>query len=453
MSKKPKIEMLKVTEIMAHPKNPRVHPDELLQKLERSIREFGWTNPVLVSKDGILLAGHARVKAAERLGIEEIPAVRLPLTGEKADAYLIADNRLQDDSTWDEKVLAGLLGELSDLDLTVTGFTAAELAEIVAANYEPDEENLDDYPLDDKVAEIKDREPRSRTGDIYLLGRHRLMCGDSTYAGDLAKLCDGRLVDLVVVDPPYNVDYEGGTGDKLKIQNDNMNESFFREFLHSAYSRLLEVSKPGAPIYVFSPSSNPDFIVQLEAAGWTFKQSIMWLKNAFVLGRSDFHYIHEQIIYGHKPGAVRPWYGRRKYSSLFFGRDSGLEILPNGGGSFTVNVVNETLLASLRVPSYDVEFLLDTDEATVWRARKPTVNREHPTMKPIELIKKALRLSSLEDGIVMDTFGGSGTTLLACEVMQRTCFMMEIDPVYIDVIVDRWESLTGKKAVKISGGD
>ena len=138
MAKNPKIEMLKVSEIMAHPKNPRVHPEELLQKLERSIREFGWTNPVLVSQDGVLLAGHARVKAAERLGIVEIPAVRLPLTGEKADAYLIADNRLQDDSTWDEKVLAGLIGELAGVDLTVTGFTSAELAEIVAANYEPE---------------------------------------------------------------------------------------------------------------------------------------------------------------------------------------------------------------------------------------------------------------------------------------------------------------------------
>ena len=317
MEKKPKIEMIKVAKIMAHPKNPRVHPEELLFKLERSIREFGWTNPVLLAEDGVLLAGHARVKVAERLGIDEIPAVRLPLSGEKADAYLIADNRLQDDSTWDEKILSALLADLGDMDLTVTGFTAAELAEIVAANYEPEGENLDDYPVDEKVAEIREREPRSRTGDIYMLGRHRLMCGDSSYATDMAKLCDGRLVDLVIVDPPYNVDYEGGTADQLKIQNDNMNESFFREFLKSAYARLIEVARPGAPIYVFSPSNNPDFILQMEAAGWTFKQALMWLKHSFVLGRSDFHYIHEQIIYGHKPGATRPWYGRRKNSSLF----------------------------------------------------------------------------------------------------------------------------------------
>ena len=402
MTKNPKIEMVKIRDVMAHPKNPRVHPEELLLKLERSIREFGWTVPILLSADGVLLAGHARLKAAERLGITEVPAVRLLLTGEKADAYLIADNRLQDDSSWDEKVLAGLLADLkgSDFDLSLTGFTVAELAEIYNSTYEPDGENLDDYPLDEKVEEIR-KSTETRTGDIYLLGRHRLMCGDSTYVSDMEKLCAGRLVDLVVVDPPYNVDYQGGTDEKLKIANDNMDQGFFREFLRSAYTRLFEVARPGAPIYVFSPSNNPDFIVQLTESGWSFKQALMWLKDNFVLGRSDFHYTHEQIIYGSKPGAVRPWHGRRKESSLFWGREFGIDIQPVGDGSFEINFHNDTLVTSLRVPSYEVAFQIGADETTVWRFKKPSVNRQHPTMKPVELIRKALRLSSVEDAAVL----------------------------------------------------
>ena len=385
------IKTVKINELKPHPKNPRVHPDSAIDKLVRSIKEYGWTNPVLVSADGYVLAGHARLKAAEKAGIEEVPVIYLPLEGAKAEAYLIADNRLQDETDWDYEKLKDLLQELDtgELDLELTGFDMDEIEDLIAQLHVPEEIIEDEVPEPPK-------EPITKPGDLWILGRHRLLCGDSTDQTVIAKLMENQLADMIFTDPPYNVDYQGSAG---KIMNDNMTDDAFYRFLLDAFKNMAQKSKEGAPIYVcHADSEGLNFRAAFKEAGWDLKQCIIWVKQRFVMGRQDYHWQHEPILHGWKPGAAHKFYGGRKQS-------------------------------------------------TVWQIDRPMASREHPTMKPVNLCAKAIENSSKSGDIIIDFFGGSGSTLIACEQLNRICYMMEIDPVYCDVIVKRWENFTGQKAV------
>ena len=379
-----------ISELKPHPKNPRVHPDSAIDKLVRSIKEYGWTNPVLVSADGYVLAGHARLKAAEKAGIKEVPVIYLPLEGAKAEAYLIADNRLQEETSWDYEKLKDLLQELDtgELDLELTGFDMDEIEDLMTQFHVPEEIIEDEVPEPPK-------EPITKPGDLWILGRHRLLCGDSTDQTVIAKLMENQLADMIFTDPPYNVDYVGKTKEKLKIANDSMGDEDFRSFLTSAFKNMAQKSKEGAPIYVcHADSEGLNFRAAFNEAGWDLKQCIIWVKQHFVMGRQDYQWQHEPILYGWKPGAAHKFYGGR-------------------------------------------------NQSTVWQIDRPMASREHPTMKPVSLCAKAIENSSKAGDIVLDLFGGSGSTLIAAEQLNRTCYMMELDPIYCDVIVQRYINLKG----------
>ena len=393
------VKTVKITELKPHPKNPRVHPDSAIEKLERSIKEYGWTNPVLVSADGYILAGHARLKAAEKAGIEEVPVIYLPLEGAKAEAYLIADNRLQDETDWDLPKLKDILQDLDtgEFDLELTGFDMDEIEDLVAQFHVPEEIIEDEVPEPPK-------EPITKPGDLWILGRHKLLCGDATDPEQVSKLMENQLADMIFTDPPYNVDYTGKTKDALTIKNDAMEDKNFRNFLVAAFKNMVDASKAGAPIYVcHADSEGLTFRSAFKEAGWDLKQCIIWVKQHFVMGRQDYHWQHEPILYGWKPGAAHKFYGGR-------------------------------------------------NQSTVWQIDRPMASREHPTMKPVNLCAKAIENSSKSGDIIIDFFGGSGSTLIACEQLNRTCYMMELDPVYVDVIKNRWEHLTGLKAEKTDQG-
>lgn len=242
------------------------------------------------------------------------------------------------------------------------------------------------------------------------------------------------------------MDYTGGTKDSLKIQNDNMDDSTFYNFLHDAFSCMLEVTKPGGGIYIcHADSEGVNFRSAMVDSGWLLKQCIIWVKNSLVLGRQDYHWRHEPILYGWKPGAAHKWYGGRKQDTVI--EDSKFVTITEAGDGFNIHIDDGVNTVVFRVPSYEIEYAADDFGTTVWRVDRPSRNVEHPTMKPIELVARAIRNSSKKDNIVLDTFGGSGSTLIACEQLNRACYTMELDPVYVDVIIERWEQFTGQKAV------
>ena len=387
------IKTVKISEIRPHPKNPRVHPDSAIEKLERSIKEFGWTNPILVSADGYILAGHARLKAAEKAGIEEVPVIYLPLEGAKAEAYLIADNRLQDETDWDMPKLKDLLQELDtgEFDLELTGFDMDEIEDLMTQFYVPEE------IIEDEVPEPPE-EAITKPGNLWLLGRHRLLCGDATKKEDVERLMDGKKADSLITDPPYGVDYSGKNeflnkfdkGNRIQkpITNDAITDyrKFFSDFMGLA--PLAEYNT----VYIFMSGKELHSLrLALDDCGYSCGDYLVWVKNNHVLGRKDYNAKHEFIVYG--------WKGKHKFY---------------GGFSTTILEFDRPLRSDL-----------------------------HPTMKPIPLLAKLINDGSPAKGKVYDPFGGSGSTLIACEQLNRICYMMEIDPVYCDVIVQRYINLKG----------
>jgi ParB-like chromosome segregation protein Spo0J len=304
------IKTVKISELRPHPKNPRVHPDSAIEKLERSIKEYGWTNPVLVSADGYVLAGHARLKAAEKAGISEVPVIYLPLEGAKAEAYLIADNRLQDETDWDYEKLKDLLQELDagEFDLELTGFGMDEIEELMTQFHVPEEIVEDEVPEPPK-------EPITKPGDLWILGRHRLACGDSTKAETFSLLMDGKLANLVVTDPPYNVNYEGTAG---KIKNDNMADQKFYQFLLEAFTLTEKAMAQDASIYVFhADTEGLNFRKAFLEAGFHLSGTCIWKKQSLVLGRSPYQWQHEPILFGWKKTGKHAWYSDRKQFVYF----------------------------------------------------------------------------------------------------------------------------------------
>lgn len=392
-----------VESLIPYARNSRTHSDEQVAQIAASIREFGFTNPVLVDQEGGIIAGHGRVMAARKLAMLEVPVLVLAgLSETQKRAYVIADNKIALNAGWDEEMLRVELEALSDadFDLDILGFSNDELG-LYLDDGTTEVEGLTD---DDQVPEPPVN-PVSKLGDVWLLGEHRLMCGDSTSLNDVATLMAGIEADLLITDPPYNVAYEGGTADALTIMNDNMSNGEFRQFLRDVYASADSVMRPGAAFYIWhADSEGLNFRGAAADVGWQVRQCLIWNKNALVLGRQDYHWKHEPCLYGWKDGAAHYW------------------------GS-------------------------DRSQTTVLDFNKPNRNGEHPTMKPVELFQYQIENSCKKGDVVLDLFGGSGTTVIACEKSHRRARLMELDPKYCDVIIKRWQEFTGKQALLQSTGE
>ena len=388
--------------LVPYARNARAHSEAQVAQIAASIAEFGFTNPILAGSDGVIVAGHGRLAAAQKLGLQSVPVVVLDhLTPTQRRALVIADNRIAENATWDNELLRIELADLLDagFDIDLTGFDADALADLLAGE-EPDNAGQTD---EDAVPEVGDA-PISRAGDVWQLGPHRLLCGDATRAESYSTLLGENAVDMVFTDPPYNVNYANTPKDKLRgtnraILNDNLGEDF-HSFLLAALTPMIAACRGG--IYIAMSSSELDALQSaFRAAGGKWSTFIIWAKNTFTLGRADYQRQYEPILYGWREGAQRHWCG-------------------------------------------------DRDQGDVWQIKKPHKNDLHPTMKPVELVERALRNSSRPGDVVLDPFGGSGTTLIAAEKSGRVARLMELDPKYCDVIVRRWEDFTGGVALRVA---
>lgn len=410
----------KLDDLIPYANNPRQN-DNAVQGVAESIRQFGFKNPIIIDKGNVIVAGHTRYKASRLLGLKTVPTIIADdLTEAQVRAFRIADNRTAEAATWDEILLAEELNAVKDdFDMDALGFGDL-LKEIDPDAYE------------DEYEEELPEEPKSQYGDVYQLGRHRLMCGDSTKAEDYAALLEGTQVDLIVTDPPYNVDYEGQGG--AKIQNDHMSNAGFVKFLTDAFSAMKAALKPGGAFYIWhADSTRYEFLQGLDHAGLQTRQILVWVKSSITLGRQDYQWRHEPAIYGWKDGAAHHFTLDRSLPTV-------LEDQPN-----VAKMTKDQMKEYIK----DLRARID-EGSTVLRIDKPSSSDLHPTMKPVRLIAQLIKNSSTRGQAVLDIFGGSGTTLIAAEQLDRTCYMMELDPRYADVIVARWEKMTGQAAVKLN---
>lgn len=395
-----------LADVHPYEKNPRKN-DAAVDAVVESIRQCGYIAPIIVDEDGVILAGHTRFKALTKMGKTEVECiVREGLTEEQKKKYRLLDNKTNELADWDMEMLAGELADLDFGDLDLDWGVEKKEAKVVEDEY------------DKPAPEV----PRAKPGDIWQLGRHRLMCGDSTVLDDVEKLVDGQLVDMLLTDPPYNVDYEGTAG---KIKNDNMENDQFRQFLVDAFSNAKMVMKPGAAFHIWhADSEGYNFRGACVDAGLKIRQCLIWVKNSLVLGRQDFQWKHEPCLYGENP------------VDLVYGEDDEDEHMPalygwkDGGRHY---------------------WFKNRKQTTVLQFDKPTKSAEHPTMKPVLLFDYEMKCNTKEGDVVLDLFAGSGTTVMAAEQNGRTAFVMEFDPKYADVIIDRWETFTGEKAVLLDG--
>lgn len=419
-------------------RNPRTHPDWQIAQIAASIVQFGFVNPILVGPDGVLIAGHGRLLAAQRLGLEQVPVIVLGhLSDAERRALVVADNQIAANAGWDRDLLTGLLSELRDegFDLEVTGFSDDELAELLGGL--GDDDTRISPPGDPDFVPEPPPEPVTRTGDLWILGEHRVLCGDATRAADLQRLTEGRFCDAMWTDPPYNVAYEGKAG---KIANDDMSAGDFARFLVSAFSAAAQVLAPGAAVYVaHADTEGLAFRRAFRDAGFKLSGCLVWVKPSLVLGRSDYQWRHEPILYGWKPGAAHRWFGGRAKTTVFDQPGAPVRVMPDG--TVQVDVGGQVLVISGR------ELKVEAHEGSVIRAEKPARNAEHPTMKPVGLILEMLENSTRRGDVVLDPFGGSGSTLIACHRSGRSARLTELEPRYADVIVERWQTFTGQRAV------
>lgn len=383
------MQLVSISQLVPYVNNARTHSDAQVKKLRASLREFGFINPVIIDSEYNVIAGHGRILAAKEEGIEKVPCVFVDyLTPAQKKAYILADNRMAMDAGWDEELLRVEIEALQaeSFDVGLTGFDEKDIAELFAGG--DDDAQDDDFDVDEELQ----KPPVTKSGDVWLLGHHRLICGDSTKAETYEVLMDGKKANLVVTDPPYNVNYEGSAG---KIQNDSMNEEAFERFLFDAYTQMNATMAEDASIYVFhSDSHGLAFRKAFEDAGFYLSGCCIWKKQSLVLGRSPYQWQHEPCLYGWKKKGKHQWYSDRK-------------------------------------------------QTTIWEFDKPKKNGDHPTMKPIPLIAYPIKNSSMSNCIVLDPFGGSGSTLIACEQLGRICHTIELDEKYCDVIVKRYIEQVG----------
>lgn len=441
-----KIEFWPIDQLQPLDHNPRTHSEEQVSKVANSIVEFGFNNPILVDANRGIIAGHCRLMAAQKLGLKTVPIIELThLTDEQKRAYIIADNRLALDAGWDIDILAGELAALKDLgfDIDIIGFSDEEIDKLFAPL---DGKGLTDDDATPPLPEV----PVSVRGDVWVLGRHRVMCGDSTSPEDFERLMSGQLADCVWTDPPYNVNYgekaemldkrQKGHRNTTRILNDNMDSGSFYKFLLAVYTNLFKFSKPGAAIYVaHAESEGINFRKAFIDAGFYLASCLVWKKNALVLGRSDYQWKHEPILYGWNSKGPHRWYGGRNKTTV---HEFGDFLFERTGENEWQISLGETSLV-IRGENITVE----EAHGTVFSEAKPVRNAEHPTMKPVALIERMLLNSTLRDELVLDPFGGSGSTLIACEKRGRAARLMELAPGFCDVIVRRWEEYTGMRAV------
>lgn len=432
------IEMVSPDRLAPYARNARTHSPEQVAQIAASIVEFGFTNPILVDREFGIIAGHGRLLAAQRLDLSAVPVIMLEhLSDAQRRALIIADNKIAENAGWDEDLLRQELAalRLEAFDLDLLGFSGSDLDDLLA------EIDLDDTPPPalgdpDFVPEPPKANPVSRRGDIWLLGPHRLICGDSTSRADVEALCLGAQVDAVWTDPPYNVNYEGAAG---KIQNDNMESSEFRRFLCEAFSAAFAVMRPGAPIYVaHADTEGLNFRAAFRDAGLKLSGCLVWVKPSLVLGRSDYQWRHEPILYGWKPGAAHSWFGGRNKTTVFEGARAPVRLMPDG--TVQIDVGGEVVIVR------GENLSLEAFEGSVIRHEKPARNAEHPTMKPVGLILEMLENSTARGAVVLDLFGGSGSTLIACHKAGRVARLVELDERFADVIVERWQTYSGLEA-------
>lgn len=385
------MQLVPLSKLVPYVNNARTHSPEQITKLRSSLREFGFVNPVIIDQDFGIIAGHGRVMAAKEEGIEEVPCVFVDyLTEAQKKAYILADNRFAQDAGWDEELLRIEIESLqgADFDVSLTGFDPDELADLFADDSDSDVKD-DDFDLSaalEKAAFVK-------KGDIWTVGRHRLMCGDATSAEDVAALMDGKRANLVVTDPPYGVSFKSFDG--LTIENDSMKGDEFYQFLLAAFQNVVANLEKGGAAYVFhADTEGLNFRRAFQDAGFHLAGCCIWVKNSLVLGRSDYQWQHEPVLYGFLQNGKHPWYSDRK-------------------------------------------------QTTIWNYDKPKRNKNHPTSKPLDLLGYPICNSSQENGIVIDTFGGSGSTMMACEQSGRICYMLELDEKYASVILRRYVEDTG----------
>ena len=380
------MQLVPITKLVPYVNNARTHSPEQIKKLRSSLREFGFINPVIIDRDFNVIAGHGRILAAKEEGIREVPCVFADhLTEAQKKAYIIADNRMAMDAGWDEELLRVEIEALQgmDFDPLLTGFDEKELAALFDDGAEAKDDEFD-------VDEELERPVFSKTGDVWTLGRHRLVCGDSTKAETYEVLMQGKKANLVVTDPPYNVNYEGSAG---KIKNDNMAAEKFYQFLLDAFTNMEKVMAEDASIYVFhADTEGLNFRRAFSDAGFYLSGCCIWKKPSLVLGRSPYQWQHEPVLYGWKKNGKHQWYSDRK-------------------------------------------------QTTIWEFEKPRKNADHPTMKPIPLLAYPITNSSMSNTLILDPFGGRGSTLIACEQTDRSCCTIELDEKYCDVIVKRYVEL------------
>lgn len=389
----------KVNELKPYERNARTHSKEQVDQIVKSIQEYGFTNPLLIDENNNIIAGHGRLEASKKLNYIEVPCIVLKgLTEAQKRAYIIADNKMALNAGWNDELLKLELEDLKalDFDLELTGFTTDELNDLLKSD--------EDIEIVEDEAPEPPKEPKSKLGDIYQLGNHRLMCGDSTKIEDVEKLMNGNKADLFLTDPPYNVNYTDGRSTERKIMNDafDSDEECGKKLWLPAFKNARENCEDCCSVYCFMPQGGTHMMMMMMmmTAGWQVKHELIWEKQSIVLNRADYNYQHEPILYG--------WNKNHK----FYGK-----------GQFK--------------------------NTSIWKFDRPTKSKEHPTMKPIALLSEILLNATKQNDKVIDLFGGSGSTLIACEQLNRNCYMMELDPKYIDVIIERWESLTGKKAIKV----
>lgn len=424
-------------ELTPYEANARTHSEAQVEQIAASIREFGFTNPVLVDEQGRIIAGHGRVLAARLLGWAEVPTLELAgLTDAQRRALVLADNKLALNADWNLDLLRAELKDLQALgyDLDLIGFAPDELADLFTV-VEPKGDPDAAPPLQEATTSV--------LGDVWVLGAHRLVVGDACTQAAYDLLLGGERIDICWTDPPYNVAYSAGAG---SIQNDDMSDADFLQFLRDAFVGVFQAVKPGAAVYVAhadAGATGASFRTAFLSAGFKLAACLIWKKDALVLGRSDYQWIHEPILYGWKPGSKHRWYGGRKNTSVVdLGTSSPFTQLPDGRWQVTVGgqmlVVDGAASVEALVPS-----LLEEP--------RPRASTEHPTMKPVALIERMLAHNARAGDLVLDPFGGSGSTLVAADRLGMAARLIELDPRYADVIVRRWQTLTGRQAVH--GGD
>ena len=400
-----KVENISVSAVTPYDRNAKRHSADQVDRIAKSLREFGFRQPIVVDKNNVIVVGHTRLLAAKKLKMAEVPVlIADDMTDEQVKAYRLADNKTAEFSEWDMDKLFDELDGIVDIDMEQFGFSSAREKEVVEDDYDPE----------------PPEEPKAKYGDIYLLGNHRLMCGDSTNVDDVLKLMDGAKADMLLTDPPYNVNIEETAG---KIMNDNMKSEEFRTFLFKAFSAAKSALKPGAVFHIwYGENEAYNFRGACAEAGLSVRQQLIWVKSQATLGRQDFQHMYESVLtgddivddemaergyepclYGWKDGTGHKWYKKRKERDVLF---------------------------------FD----------------KPTHSADHPTMKPILLFNYEMQCNTQLGDKILDLFSGSGTTIMAAEQNDRVAYCMEFDPKFVDVIIARWEAFTGRTAVKIVGG-